>query len=106
MQAARRTRVANDKPLTRSLICCSAVGSSIVVRSPGSLCSHTAWIARRNSLPERDLGSTETKRTLDGRATAPSCSSTSFMISPSCFSASAGAAALDGSFSTTKTIAT
>ena len=41
----------------RSRICCSAAGSSIVVRSPGSRPSHTAWIARRSSLPERVFGS-------------------------------------------------
>jgi len=63
-------------------------------------------MARRSSLPERVFGSTVTKRTHDGRATAPSCVSTSFMISPSSFKASAGVAAEDGSFSTAKAIAT
>ncbi len=48
-------------------------GSSIVVRSPGSRPSQTAWIARRSSLPERVFGSTLTKCTRAGRASAPSC---------------------------------
>ena len=55
----------------KSLICCRAPGSSMVVRSPGSRASHTAWMARRSSLPERVLGSVVTKRTRAGRATAP-----------------------------------
>ena len=37
-------------------ICSSAAGSSIVVRSPGSRPSASAWIVRRNSLPERVFG--------------------------------------------------
>jgi len=37
------------------------VGSSIVVRSPGSRPSHRAWIERRSSLPERVFGSAVTK---------------------------------------------
>ena len=57
---------------TSSFTCCSAAGSSIVVRSPGSRRSATACRARRSSLPLRVLGSTVTKYTRDGRATAPS----------------------------------
>ena len=47
-------------------ICSSAVGSSIVVRSPGSRPSHSAWIERRKSFPERVFGSTLTKCTRAG----------------------------------------
>src|SRR5439155_6914688 len=58
------------------LICSSAPGSSIVVRSPGSRPSASAWIERRNSLPERVFGSSVTKCTAPGRAIAPSSRST------------------------------
>ena len=91
--AAAEDRTARKMPpsaadgASRSLICCSAAGSSIVVRSPGSRPSQTAWIARRSSLPQRVFGSSATKCTRAGRATAPSWSSTVFMISPSSFSA-------------------
>ena len=60
----------------RSRICSSAAGSSIVVRSPGSRPSASAWIERRSSLPERVFGSSVTKCTRDGRPIAPSCRST------------------------------
>src|SRR5204862_7062282 len=60
----------------QSLICCSAFGSSIVVRSPGSRPSASAAIERRSVLPERVLGSSVTKWTALGRAIAPSCLST------------------------------
>ncbi|MNN23186.1 hypothetical protein D3C81_1365740 [compost metagenome] len=50
-----------SQPAMAVLTCSSAVGSSIVVRSPGSRPSATAWIARRSSLPERVLGSALTK---------------------------------------------
>src|SRR4029077_12867906 len=63
------------------LICSSAVGSSIVVRSPGSRPSASAWIERRRVLPERVFGSRVTKWTAFGRAIAPSCLSTVSMIS-------------------------
>src|SRR5215510_1906505 len=63
------------------LICSSAVGSSIVVRSPGSRPSASAWIERRSVLPERVFGSSVTKCTPLGRAMAPSCLSTVCMIS-------------------------
>src|SRR5919201_2623045 len=59
-----------------SLICTSAVGSSMVVRSPGSRPSASAAIARRSVLPERVFGSKPTKCTAFGRAMAPSCRST------------------------------
>ena len=49
-----------------SRICSSAPGSSIVVRSPGSRPSASAWIERRSSLPERVLGSSVTKCTRAG----------------------------------------
>src|SRR5437588_1083901 len=59
-----------------SLICVSAAGSSMVVRSPGSRPSANAWMARRRVLPERVFGSSVTKCTAFGRAIAPSCRST------------------------------
>src|SRR6185503_8638254 len=62
-------------------ICSSALGSSMVVRSPGSRPSASAWMERRSVLPERVLGSSETKCTARGRAIAPSCLSTVCMIS-------------------------
>jgi hypothetical protein len=46
---------------SKSLICCKAAGSSIVVRSPVSRFSHTACIARRSNLPLRVLGNTLTR---------------------------------------------
>src|SRR3989441_3795068 len=58
------------------LICSSALGSSMVVRSPGSRPSARAWIERRSVLPERVFGSSVTKCTAFGRAMAPSCLST------------------------------
>src|SRR5438105_8825274 len=58
------------------LICSSALGSSMVVRSPGSRPSASAWIERRSVLPERVFGSSVTKCTAFGRAMAPSCLST------------------------------
>src|SRR6267143_5371222 len=58
------------------LICSSALGSSMVVRSPGSRPSASAWIERRSVLPERVFGSSVTKCTALGRAMAPSCLST------------------------------
>src|SRR5438105_4256431 len=58
------------------LICSSALGSSMVVRSPGSRPSASAWIERRSVLPERVFGSSVTKCTAFGRAIAPSCLST------------------------------
>src|SRR6267378_1770742 len=57
-------------------ICSRAAGSSMVVRSPGSRPSARAWIVRRSVLPERVLGSKDTKCTDFGRAMAPSCLST------------------------------
>ena len=78
----------------------------MVVKSPGSRPSHKAWIARRSSLPERVLGNTVTKRTRAGRATAPSRSSTTFMIAPSSLSAASGVAARLASLSTTNAMAT
>src|SRR2546421_7089036 len=59
-----------------SLICVSAAGSSMVVRSPGSRRSASAWMARRSVFPERVFGSSVTKCTAFGRAMAPSCWST------------------------------
>src|SRR5216110_3224552 len=58
------------------LICSSALGSSMVVRSPGSRPSARAWIERRSVLPERVFGSSVTKCTAFGRAIAPRCLST------------------------------
>ncbi len=81
-------------------ICSSALGSSIVVRSPGSRDSASAWIDRRSSLPERVFGSSVTKCTVDGRAIAPSSRSTvcsTSRRSASLFSASSTRA---GSFGT------
>ena len=52
-----------------SLICVSEVGSSIVVKSPGSRPSQMACIERRSSLPERVLGNRLTQCTREGRAT-------------------------------------
>src|SRR3546814_1410208 len=43
----------------------------MVVKPPGSLPSHNATIARRNTLPERVLGKVLTNRMRAGRATAP-----------------------------------
>src|SRR3954468_15183452 len=63
------------------LICSKALGSSMVVRSPGSRPSATAWMERRNVLPERVLGKRVTKYTAFGRAIAPSCLSTVSMTS-------------------------
>src|SRR4029453_18045904 len=74
---------------TAARIWSSAPGSSIVVRSPGSRPSQIAWIDRRSSLPERVFGSAVTKCTRAGRATAPSCVSTTFITSPSSASRSA-----------------
>ena len=66
-----------------ALICANAAGSSMVVRSPGSRPSASAWIERRNSLPERVFGNSVTRCTApDGRwhrslcppsAQSPSC---------------------------------
>jgi len=84
----------------------SALGSSIVVRSPGSRCSHTAWMARRSNLPERVFGSRVTKCTRAGRASAPSCRSTVCMISPSSFSCALGSPSALASFAMTNAIAT
>src|SRR6185436_19982262 len=67
------------------LICSSAAGSSMVVRSPGSRPSASAWIERRNVLPDRVFGSSVTKCTALGRAIAPSCLSTVSMTSFSSF---------------------
>lgn len=47
--------------LIASRNCSSALGSSIVVRSPVSRPSHSAWIARRNNFPERVFGNAVTK---------------------------------------------
>src|SRR5437879_2481842 len=58
------------------LICSSALGSSMVVRSPGSRPSARAWIERRSVLPERVFGSSVTNCTAFGRAMAPSRLST------------------------------
>src|SRR5258708_34373899 len=58
------------------LICSSAVASSMVVRSPGSRPSATAWIERRSALPARVLGRGVTKSTPFARAMARSCMST------------------------------
>src|SRR5256712_3230061 len=63
------------------LICSSALGSSMVVRSPGSRPSARAWIERRSVLPERVFGSSVTKCTAFGRAMAPSCLSTAAITS-------------------------
>src|SRR6267378_522618 len=57
-------------------ICSKAAGSSMVVRSPGSPPYPREWIVRRSALPERVLGSRDTKCTDFGRAMAPSCLST------------------------------
>src|SRR5512134_734019 len=62
-------------------ICSSALGSSMVVMSPGSRPSASAWIERRSVLPERVFGSSVTKCTALGRAMAPSCLSTVCMTS-------------------------
>ena len=71
-------------------ICSSAPGSSMVVRSPGSRPSASAWIERRSVLPERVFGSSVTKCTARGRAIAPSCLSTVSMTSFSSFSCPSG----------------
>src|SRR5258706_10557464 len=63
------------------LICSRALGSSMVVRSPGSRPSASAWIERRSVLPERVFGSKVTKCTAVGRAMAPRCLSTVSMMS-------------------------
>lgn len=78
----------------------------MVVRSPGSRCSQTAWMARRSNLPLRVLGRPFTKRTRAGRASAPSWSATTFMISPSSLSAASASAAALPSLVTTKAMAT
>ncbi|MNT67075.1 hypothetical protein D3C72_2051910 [compost metagenome] len=78
----------------------------MVVRSPGSRCSQTAWMARLSSLPLRVLGRPLTKRTRAGRARAPSWSATTFMISPSSLSAASASVTARPSFGTTKAIAT
>src|SRR5712692_1344596 len=67
------------------LICSSALGSSMVVRSPGSRPSARAWIERRSVLPERVFGSSVTKCTAFGRAMAPRCLSTVWSTSFSSF---------------------
>src|SRR6185436_6360530 len=77
------------------LICSRALGSSMVVRSPGSRPSASAWIERRSVLPERVLGSNETKCTAFGLAIAPSCLST-VCITSSC------EVGFEGSFRTAK----
>src|SRR6185436_3192190 len=64
------------RAVSASRICCSAPGSSIVVRSPGSRPSASAWIDRLSVLPERVFGNSDTKCTAFGRAIAPSCRST------------------------------
>ena len=61
---ARRQRMTGVQLRTgasATRICSSAAGSSIVVRSPGSRASASAWIERRSSLPERVFGSSVTK---------------------------------------------
>src|SRR5712692_7913006 len=81
-------------------ICSSAAGSSIVVRSPGSRPSASAWIERRSVLPERVFGSRDTKCTAFGRAMAPSCLSTVSMTSFSSCTRPAGEFNLEASFAT------
>ena len=65
-----------------------------------------AWIARRNSLPERVFGSAVTKWTRDGRATEPSWLSTVFMMSPSSFIRPFASPSADASLAMTNAIAT
>ena len=78
----------------------------MVVRSPGSSPSHSARIERRSSLPERVFGSAVTKCTRDGRATAPSWLSTTFMTSASCAARFASVSTRPMSLRTAKAIAT
>src|SRR2546430_14017209 len=84
------------------LICSSALGSSMVVRSPGSRPSARAWIERRSVLPERVFGSSVTKCTAFGRAMAPRCLSTVAITSFSSLLLPSAELNLETSFATAK----
>src|SRR2546423_7736619 len=84
------------------LICSSALGSSMVVRSPGSRPSAMAWIERRSVLPERVFGSSVTKCTAFGRAMGPRCLSTVAITSFSSLLLPSAELNLETSFATAK----